>query len=62
MYVYVYVYVYVYIYKICIYIYVYTYIYMYIGYSNEKISLKYFGVLPSSITNPLSTSFLHYSL
>ena len=39
---------------VCIYIYIYIYLYIYIiyiGYSNEKTSLKYFDVWPSSVTN-----------
>ena len=41
---------------VCIYIYIYIYLYIYIiyiGYSNEKTSLKYFDVWPSSVTNHL---------
>ena len=42
----------------CVYIHIYIYIYLYIyiiyiGYSNEKTSLKYFDVWPSSVTNHL---------
>ena len=33
-----------------IYVSIHIYIYIYIGYSNEKASLKYFGVLLSSVS------------